>query len=126
MGGAIDWTHVGSIRAGGLARGGPGGGRRRGNRDASATARFLVKCGAELGHVWPWGLEWSLGKSFEWSVGHEHERRRELTGGANGGRWRPVCARSRARERRVGVLKVQQHVKVVSPRIRVHSGDGMA
>jgi hypothetical protein len=126
MGGVIDWTHVGSICASGLAGGGPGGGRRRGNRGASGAARFLAKCGAELGHVWPWGLEWSLGKSFEWSVGHGHERRRELTGNANGGRWRPVCALSRARERRVGVLKVQQCVEVVSPRIRVHSGDGMA
>jgi hypothetical protein len=126
MGGVIDWTHVGSIRAGGLAGGGPDGGRQQGYRGASATARFPAKCGAELGHVWTWGLEWSLGKSFEWSVGHGHDRRRELTGGANGRRWRPVCARSRARERRVGVLMVQQRVEAVSPRLRVHSGDDMA
>jgi hypothetical protein len=43
---------------------------------------------AELGHVWVWELEWRLGKSFERSVGHGLEQRRELTGRRQ---WREVA-----------------------------------
>jgi hypothetical protein len=37
---------------------------------------------AELIHVWSGQLEWSLGRSSEALVGHEHERKEDFTGGA--------------------------------------------
>jgi hypothetical protein len=88
MGGIVNWTHVGSIRIGGLAGEAPDDGRRRGSGGASAVARVLAQCGPELGHVQLWELEWRLGSRLEPSVGHGHDRRRELTGDTNGGRCR--------------------------------------
>jgi hypothetical protein len=86
--GIADRTHVGSVRVGGLAGEGPGDGRRQGSGGASAAVRVPVECGAGLGHVRLLEYKWRIGKSFEPLAGHKRERRRELSGGANAGRWR--------------------------------------
>jgi hypothetical protein len=55
----------------------------------AATAQTPVQCEAELSHGRLWELEWGLGSSFE-SLASHRRKRRELTGGANGGWWRTV------------------------------------
>jgi hypothetical protein len=102
MSGMIDWTHMGSIRVGGLAGGRPGGGRRRGNRGASATARFPAKCGAELGHGWLWELEWGLRKELK-CLGGEQAEGEVHRSGVNGDGGGQLCSRARAREEQGGL-----------------------
>jgi hypothetical protein len=71
-------------------------------------------------------LEWSLGKSFECSVGHGHDRRTELTDGANG-RWRQTGAtRGRARGKgREGFYRLSNTPRRYRPSFVSYSGDGM-
>jgi hypothetical protein len=79
MGGMVDWTHVGSIRVGGLAGEGPGDGWQRDSGGTTSVARVPAQCGADLGHVWLWELEWGLGRGLESLVRHgrqEAHRRR--------------------------------------------------
>jgi hypothetical protein len=57
-----------------------GDGRWRDSGGTAASARIPAKCGVELGHTCVWELRWGLGRMFELSVGHGHERSTVLTG----------------------------------------------
>jgi hypothetical protein len=57
----------------------PDDGRRRGNRGASAAARFPAKREGELRHKRSWRLWWRFGKGARGSVGPESKRKGRLT-----------------------------------------------
>jgi hypothetical protein len=118
MGGVFNWTHVGSIRAGGLAGGSPGGGRRRGNRGASAAARFPAKCGAELGHGWSWELWWGLRKELKCFGGPESKRKGRFTAAVLMATAADSCALRRVQGRNKGVFIGHRRYEAVSPELR--------
>jgi hypothetical protein len=95
-------AHPSSIGGEGGVGAASGDGRRLGSDGAAAVARMPAQCGDELSHRWPWELEWGLGNGSESLAGHGRERRREFTGGANGGRRRTeatACVREERRGR---------------------------
>jgi hypothetical protein len=79
-------AHLSSIGGRGGVGAGSGDGRQRDSGGTAVVAWIPAQCGGKLGHGWLWELEWRLGSSLESLVGHGHKRKRELTGGANGGR----------------------------------------
>jgi hypothetical protein len=87
-------AHLSSIGGRGGVGVASGDGRRQSSDGTAVVARMSVQCGDELSHGWPWEIEWGLGKGLESLVGHERKRRRELTGSANGGRWRTAVLSS--------------------------------
>jgi hypothetical protein len=131
--GMVDWTHVGSIGVGGSAGEVPGDGRWRGSGGASVAARIPAKCGAKLGLVWMWELEWRLGRSIELSVDHRHKRRRDLTGKQQ---WRavaecgdvragirPMAGRACERRRVRGVWRPRFSTELINPNEQVNCFD---